>query len=263
MEEDPRLPVVRDWFHVTWVTAGVAMLTEPHVDGLIRANLWYVRGRERDLLVDTGNGIAPLRPLIERLSRGRHREVVAVVTHAHIDHVGGLHEFEHRLFHRLERAAAAAIEPAVPLATGEWPGYLREQLADAGFVLPPLLLDAVPDEAFDPVAFRIAPVAATRFVEGGDQLDLGDRKLLVVDLPGHTQGSIGLLDEASGALFSGDAVYDGSLIDTLPESDVAAYARTMERLRELPVEVVYPGHDEPFGREALRRLCDAYLRRRG
>ena len=119
------------------------------------------------------------------------------------------------------------------------------------------------DEAFDPVAFRIGPVAATRFVEGGDLIDLGDRRLLVVPLPGHTPGSIGLFDEAGGALFSGDAIYDGGLIDTLPGSDVAAYLRTMERLRELPVEVVYAGHDEPFGREQLRRLCDAYIRRRG
>ena len=193
----------------------------------------------------------------------RRRDVVAVATHAHVDHIGGLHEFEHRLFHRLEQDAAASLDDEAPLDTAAWSAELKDHLADGGFVLPPLLVDAVPHEGFDPVAFRIGPVAATRFIEGGDLIDLGDRRLLVVPLPGHTPGSIGLLDEASGALFSGDAIYDGGLIDTLPESDVAAYLRTMERLRDLPVDVVYAGHDEPFGRERLRRLCDAYIRRRG
>ncbi len=263
MTQTPQLPVDRDWFRLTWVTASIAMLTEPHVDGLLRANIWYVRGREHDLVVDTGNGVAPLRPVLERLSRGRRRTLVAVATHAHIDHIGGLHEFERRLFHRLERDAAASMDEEAPLATAGWSEGLKEQLADAGFILPPLLVDAVPDEAFDPVTFRIPAVTATHFVEGGDIVDLGDRQLSVVHLPGHTPGSIGLLDQVNGALFSGDAIYDGGLIDTLPESDVPAFVRTMELLRTLPVEVVYPGHDEPFGAKRLRELAERYLRSRG
>ena len=71
---------------------------------------------------------------------------------------------------------------------------------------------------------------------------------------------MGLLDEEEGALFSGDAIYDGWLIDTLPESDVEQYVRTMELLRRLDVDVVYPGHDEPFGRARLRELAETYLR---
>ena len=85
------LPVAERWFSVTWVTGRTAVLTEPHVDDLLQANLWYLRGRERDLLVDTGNGAAPLEPVVARLARGT-REVVCLVTHAHIDHIGGFHE---------------------------------------------------------------------------------------------------------------------------------------------------------------------------
>jgi glyoxylase-like metal-dependent hydrolase (beta-lactamase superfamily II) len=84
-----------------------------------------------------------------------------------------------------------------------------------------------------------------------------------MELPGHTPGSIGLIDAEENALLSGDAIYDGALIDTLPESDVAQYLRTMDALRTLEVEVVYPGHGEPFGRERLRALAEAYLRERG
>ena len=94
----------------------------------------------------------------------------------------------------------------------------------------------------------------------GDVIDLGDRAFEVLHLPGHSPGSIGLWDERSGVLFSGDAVYDGPLLDELDGSDIAAYVATMARLRELPVTVVHGGHEPSFGRARLVELCDDYLR---
>lgn len=64
-------------------------------------------------------------------------------------------------------------------------------------------------------------------------------------------------------MFSGDAVYDGPLLDELPGSDIAAYRTTMERLLELPVTVVHGGHDPSFGRDRLREIARDYLERRG
>ena len=83
----------------------------------------------------------------------------------------------------------------------------------------------------------------------------------MLHLPGHSPGSIGLWEAATGTLFSGDAVYDGPLLDALPHSDRAAYARTMERLLGLPVNVVHAGHDPSFGRDRLKELVRAYLDR--
>jgi glyoxylase-like metal-dependent hydrolase (beta-lactamase superfamily II) len=105
--------------------------------------------------------------------------------------------------------------------------------------------------------------APSHLVRGGDEIDLGDRRFTIVDLPGHTPGSIGLIDHEDRALVSGDAVYDGGLIDTLPESDVETYLATMEVLRRIDVDVVYPGHGWPFGRARLRELAVEYLRKRG
>ncbi len=264
MDAPDQLPVAAAWFSVTWVTGRTAMLTEPHVDGLLQANLFYLRGRERDLLVDTGNGIAPLAPVLARFARGgRRRELICLATHAHVDHIGGFHEFDRRLLHPSEEDAARRIGDQTPLATATWPAELKEQLAASGFVLPDVLVDAVPFAGFDPETFRIVPAAPTHFVRGGDEIDLGDRRLSVVELPGHTPGSIGLVDHEERALLSGDAIYEGGLIDTLPESDVEAYLGTMDRLQRLDVDVVYPGHGEPFGRARLRELAEAYLAERG
>jgi glyoxylase-like metal-dependent hydrolase (beta-lactamase superfamily II) len=264
MDATPQLPVAADWFSLTWVTGRTAVLTEPHVDELLRAGLWYLRGRDRDLLVDTGNGVAALAPVLARLVRsGRVRDIVCLVTHAHIDHIGGFHEFERRLLHPAEAGAASRIGELSPLATATWPEDVKADFAESGFPLPPTLIDALPSAGFGAAAFHIVPAAPTHFVRGGDELDLGDRRFTVVDLPGHTPGSIGLIDHEERALIAGDAVYDGGLIDTLPESDIPTYLRTMELLRCLDIDVVYPGHGRPFERARLREIAEGYLRERG
>ena len=81
----------------------------------------------------------------------------------------------------------------------------------------------------------------------------------VLHLPGHSPGSIALWEAKTGTLFSGDAIYDGPLLDQIPGSDIPAYIKTMERLRELPVEIVHAGHEPSFGRERLIELVDEYL----
>jgi glyoxylase-like metal-dependent hydrolase (beta-lactamase superfamily II) len=124
------------------------------------------------------------------------------------------------------------------------------------------LITALPHAGYDLASYRLLPANPTRIVEEGDIVDTGDRHFEVLHLPGHSPGSIGLWETASGTLFSGDAIYDGPLLDELGHSNIADYVRTMRRLRELPVRVVHAGHDPSFGRDRLVVLVDAYLARR-
>lgn len=48
-------------------------------------------------------------------------------------------------------------------------------------------------------------------VKEGDIIDLGDRPLRIIDIPGHTPGSIAILDEKYRVLISGDSVEDGNV----------------------------------------------------
>ena len=96
---------------------------------------------------------------------------------------------------------------------------------------------------------------ATRLLGDGDNLDLGDRHLQIIHLPGHSPGGIGLWEAATGILFSGDTIYDGPLIDDVIDD----YIRSMERLRSVPVRVVHGGHFASFGRERFVALIDSYL----
>jgi glyoxylase-like metal-dependent hydrolase (beta-lactamase superfamily II) len=260
-----RLPVAPPggWFERRAVGGGITHITEPHVDPFLRCNCWHVRGRDADLLVDTGLGIVSLLAYAVDLFAGRR--VIAVATHYHFDHVGSLHEFDERLIHGSE---AEIIEDRARI--DGWLRFDREpnaaplQVEEAGYVLPAdgELLSAVPTADFDRGAYSVVPCTATRTIDDGDELDLGDRIFQVLHLPGHSPGSIGLWEEETGVLFSGDAVYDGPLLDENANSDIAAYRDTMRRLAVLPVNVVHGGHEPSFGRARLVELCDAYLMRR-
>lgn len=248
------LPVADPWFLVASVGDGVTHVTEPHVHPLLRCNVWHVRGRDRDLVVDTALGLTPMRHLIERRL---DRRILAVATHVHADHVGGMHEFDERAIHASE--ASRLSEPgAVTLDVTPYGPEARQPYINAGYDMPDILVDAVPVGGLEGTLERL-PAPATRLLGEGDVVDLGDRAFEVLHLPGHSVGSIGLWESSTGVLFSGDAVYDGPLLDEIDGCDIAAYVETMRRLRELPVEVVHAGHEQSFGRERLIHLCDQYL----
>lgn len=97
----------------------------------------------------------------------------------------------------------------------------------------------------------------------GDVINLGDRQLTVLHMPGHSRGSICLHDKDNKILFSGDVVYDGSMIDWLPYSAVGDYVHSCQRLVEMvdkeEVEQVMPGHYNAFGAKRLHRLASTYI----
>ena len=255
------LPVREEWFEAAEVEPGLHLITEPATHALILSNAWLVRGRDRDLLVDTGNGIAALRPFVDGLRSDPAKPLVAVATHEHQDHAGGLWEFDDRIAHPSD---ADGIEHPSPLIRGAdvWPA-VADAMASAGFPVTDVLLTAVPSPDWDADAFEPRGTIPTRVVNEGDRIDLGDRAFEVLSLPGHTPGSIGLWDADDGTLFCGDVVYaEDPLIDQAPTSDVVAYLATMRRLQQLPVRIVHAGHDRSMDRPTMLRRCTEYIERR-
>lgn len=234
----------------------MTFLWEPHVAPLLRCNIWHIRGRDRDLVVDTGMGICSLRDFAKDLL---DKPVAAVATHAHIDHIGGHHEFEECIAHRLEaeglRSPSGDYTLADPQFDPEDMGTLRiPEIKD--YKIEGAMITALPSADYDIHSFQIRPAKVTRTVEEGDTIDLGDRVFEVLHLPGHSPGSIGLLERRTETLFSGDAIYDGPLIDNLHHSNLTDYATTLRRLLELPVKTIHAGHDKSFGRDRLVQLVE-------
>ncbi len=250
------LPVAATWWSREEVSPGVTLISEPHVDVLLRANLWHVRGRDFDVLIDAGNGVAPLRPDFPDLLGGARTKLV--LTHTHVDHMGAAWEFAERWVHPIEAGTLAAPAPA-SLFSADWDPGLKAMFVAAGYPpLPQVLIDALPDAGYDLDAYGLRGAAATRLLEEGDTIDLGDRVFEVLNVPGHSPGSIALWDAASGTLFAGDVVYDGPLLYEGAGMSVADYRSSFRRLRALPVDVVHAGHDPSFGRARLHAILDDY-----
>jgi len=253
------LPIADRWFEIRKVSDDVTLLWEPHVVPLMRCNIWHVRGRDRDLMIDTGMGIASLRTAARHLL---DKDVTAVATHSHTDHVGGHHEFERTLVHALEAPELRSPRDRGTLLASVLGAEELAKLAKAGYPIEGDLVTALPDADYDLSNYRLQDAPVTDIVTEGDVVDIGNRHFEVLHLPGHSPGSIGLWEAKTGTLFSGDAIYDGPLLDEIDGADITAYVRTMKRLRELPVEIVHAGHDPSFGRARLIELVDAYLAKR-
>lgn len=249
--------IAQRWFERRRIDDDITLIWEPYVDPLIRCNIWHVRGRDRDMLIDTGLGIASMREAAKDLFDKR---LTAVATHTHFDHIGGMFEFDERVVHESEAAIMADGSAPMMLRSCDFSDDEHRELADIGYPIESdELVNAVPDAAFDIAGHTTTPAPCTRAVREGDRLDLGDRSFEVLHLPGHSPGSIGLWEADSGVLFSGDAVYDGGLLASFPGADLDDYVSTMLRLRELPVRVVHGGHEASFGSERLRAIADHYL----
>jgi len=245
-----------EWFRVSDVGDGVTLVEEPYVDPLLSANIWHVRGRDRDLVVDAGLGVVSLRTALPWLFE---HDPVVVLSHAHLDHMGGAHEFTDC---RVHAAEAPDVRRPGPVSLAG-PRLLEILGLDAGQQpVPDLLLEALPAGGYDPGAYALSGVLEPTELHDGDVVDLGDRRLRVLHLPGHTPGSISLHDADAGHLFTGDVLYDGGLIDTCVGSDIASYVATMRTLLDVPVRRAFPGHGAVLDRGGVRRIASDYLRAR-
>jgi glyoxylase-like metal-dependent hydrolase (beta-lactamase superfamily II) len=237
-----RIATIETWYETRSLEDGVTHIWEPHIKPFYRCNIWHVRGRDRDLLIDSGMGVVSLREQVAFLTE---RPLLAVASHTHFDHIGSHHEFAERAVHRAEADLLAA------------PGRF-ETLAEQ-YVSDDIFTDLPPGD-YESSRYRVTPAPATRILEEGDVVDLGDRYFAVLHLPGHSPGGIGLWEQTSGVLFAGDTVYDGPLIDDCYHSDIDDYVASMERLLALPVRVVHGGHFPSFEGARIRELIQAFLK---
>ncbi len=236
----------RDWFSTEALSDRLARICEPYVHKFFRANMFHVVGRDADLVIDFGMGLSSLR---SELSIPATKPILAVATHVHVDHVGSFHEFENRLGHGVEADAFARM-----LDTDTLANYFRTQ---------PNALAQVPPVGTKPEAYTVSPAPLTTILAENDVIDIGDACYTVLHLPGHSPGSIGLLNQKTGVFFSGDAIYEGGLVDDLPGCNVDAYMTTMQRLLRLDVNVIYGGHGLEFKRVRMQEIAKTYLVSKG
>ena len=235
----------QDWYRTRVVGDGITFIDEPFIQEFYRCNIWHVRGRDRDMLVDSGMGVVSLR---EQVPLVTEKPCLAVASHSHFDHIGCHHEFEERAIHPAEAEILGQPTRAATLA--------EDYVSDDIFT-------QRPPDPYSSTEYAVKKAAATRLLEDGDVIDLGDRHFEVVHTPGHSPGGIALWEADTQILFSGDIVYDGPLIEDVYHSDIADYIASMERLLALPVRCVHGGHFPSYDGARHREIIEAWLRGKG
>jgi glyoxylase-like metal-dependent hydrolase (beta-lactamase superfamily II) len=228
------------WYETIRMSDDVTLIHEPWIKPFYRCNMWHVRGRDRDLLFDTGLGHFGLRAHVPLVSE---REVTCVASHTHFDHIGNHHEFPGCCVHHAE--AAILEDPRNVWTCAD--RYATDEM-----------FDRMPED-WDQQRYQVKPAKPARLLAEGDRIDLGDRFFDVIHTPGHSPGGIGLFERKTGIFLSGDIIYDGPLIDDAYHSVKADYITTLERLATLPVSVVHGGHFSSFGPVRYRQLIAEYL----
>ena len=211
----------------------------------------YIVDAPEPAIVDTGSANSPsyIYEALSELDIDREAVAHVLVSHVHLDHAGGA-------------------------------GHLAEQLPNATFYLHgrglPYLTDAeklaslkrsvdramgVEDAYGQP---ELLDAERCRVVSGGESVDLGDRKLELVDAPGHAPHHYAAFDPATEGLFSVDAAgmhLAGEMRPTTPPPgfDLEANLETVERLRAFEPSINFYGHVGPGGDDAVAEL-DRYER---
>lgn len=234
----------QDWYRVRRLDDDVTAISEPYIQEFYRCNIWHVRGRDRDMLVDSGMGVVSLREWVPLVTE---RALTAVASHTHFDHIGCHHEFECRCVHVAEADLLAHPTRKNTLADP----YVADEI-----------FDALPPEPYVSATYAVKAAPATRLLADGDHIDLGDRVFEVIHTPGHSPGGIALFEAKTGVLFSGDILYDGPLVEDTYHSNADDYLASMERLLAIPARIVHGGHFPSFSGERYRTLIRDWLARK-
>ena len=186
-------------------------------------------GTHRFLVIDPGTPWPQPQEELEtaitrRIEAGQQLAGVAL-THHHRDHCGGVEALT-------RFARERALEPLAVLAHGDTLVEVPRWLG-----------------------------TATRSLEDGEEIVLGEIKLDVVHTPGHTRGHLCFLAEDRSVGFVGDMVAsEGTIVIDPSEGDMADYLDSLSLLRDRNLEILVPAHGEPVSDP--RALLGHYIEHR-
>lgn len=202
---------------------------------------YLVVGQREAVLIDAGYGLSDYKQLCEEFTS---LPVTLINTHGHVDHIGGDRFFSRVYIHQ---ADAGSIQQ------GPGPG-------ERAWVLGDLQKNPLLPKRFDREQWDYPSITPAKLLQGGEILEFGDDlQLEVIWTPGHTPGSISLLDRERGLLFVGDNFGPEQMWIHLPESNYHDWVESIEKTITLApyVRTVLSGHGMPREAEVFKELAAA------
>ncbi len=187
-------------------------------------NCYLVVGDIKALLIDCGTGFADLRGTVESIT---DLPIEVIATHGHVDHIGGAGAFERIYIHKDDTAFINRIQFTV---------LLRK-----------IFTSGAGDAKRQGV--KVSDVRKGRYktefipIDDGFSLDLGGKEIKIKHTPGHTKGSIAIIDETDKIVFSGDNVCDALWMFLPGSTSIEEWLPSAEWLYEMSKTYdVYWGH---------------------
>ncbi|MGE5225409.1 MAG: MBL fold metallo-hydrolase [Planctomycetaceae bacterium] len=223
---------------ITEVAPGITAI-DTGLAGQRELNAVYLLAGPEPCLVETGPGAdgPAVVHALDELGVGPGDLAHVVVTHIHMDHAGGagalLRRYPHAVVWVHERGAAHLVDPKRLVASTARTYGEERMRALYGAMVP-------------------SPPERVRVLADGDTIDLGGRALEVLHTPGHASHHVALLDTATGAMCTGEAI--GSYLPWAeayrpalppPEVDVEAALATVERIRARGPSCLLTSHFGP------------------
>ncbi len=242
----------------------LAMLTRPvtqlapgvyQISDYKLVSSYLIIGSTKAVLIDAGVGLDNPWPEIKKLT---DKPVQLVLTHGHPDHMGNAYYFDDILMNPLDEELAKKYNGDIKL----YEGYVlsRTPLRNPGEGHAEYLVSLLPEAR--PAMFSFQNLT------DGMKIDSGARTLEIISPPGHTSGSMSVLDPKSRLLFTGDALNASSIIMNKPggtRDDIAKMVDTFRRMqaRSADFDKTSPGHDGTVVDKQLISdflyLCDGLL----
>lgn len=196
-------------------------------------NMYLIIGDKKALLIDTGSGLFPLKPIVQNIIR--NKQLIVLNTHSHFDHRGGNEEFDEVYIHEKELKNASMV-------------FDVSILKDSPKSIVKLLNNK---------DFKYQPAKVLHAINDGDIIDLGGITIKVIHTPGHSIGSISLLSNKN-ELFTGDTAHYGAMY--LPKRKYfPIILSSLEKLLTLTEKEenleIYPSHERfAVGKMLLKSL---------
>lgn len=183
---------------------------------------YLICGASKALLFDTGLGISPVSPVVKELT---DLPILVILSHWHFDHCGAASEFQDIIgWH------STAMEGISQKGTNE---KSIEALVGTKFV-----------DSIKPQTLEVLPFPHIRLLKSEQSFDIGGYTFQVVHTPGHTEDSICLYEASQKWLLTGDTAYPAPIYLQFSDSNVKSYGKSIQRLKELEVSDIFPGHNE-------------------
>jgi glyoxylase-like metal-dependent hydrolase (beta-lactamase superfamily II) len=215
------------------------------IEGLGNELCYLLEGKDRALLIDALTGAGNLRAFCRELT---DLPIILVNTHGHPDHAGGNFDFGECYIHPNDISLVYEIEKDQRME------FIKNAMKNAG-------LDIFISES----DFTDSRPIKTLPVTDGYVFDLGERKIEVIAVPGHTRGTIVLMDRGTRLLFSGDACNINTLLFLPHSTSVEEYRESLLHFKAFQpyFDVMWGGHGifevpKVIINEAIE-LCDEIL----